>query len=77
VIKQIAHDNRITKYGSLHNFNESKWVNEVIALSKIDPAKKKYKKYNIYTFPESGKNIIIQGYEAEALDNYILKLYNE
>ena len=76
-IKQIAYDNRITKYGSLHNFNESKWINEVIAFSKIDPAKKKYKKYKIYTFPESKKDIIIQGYEAEALDNYILKLYNE
>lgn len=33
-------------------------------------------KYKIYTF-ESGKKIYVQGYESSALDNYILKLYNE
>jgi len=52
-----------------------KWLNTFIKNEGRGHHKKGYR-YKIYNF-ESGRQILVQGYETYALDNYILLIYSE
>ena len=76
VIKKALYT-KYTKYGSKQKYDELSWQKYVITMEDNKEKYKHYKKYRIYHLNELNKDIIVQGYEGEALDTYLLKKYKE
>ena len=77
IVQKHILNTKQTKYGTFQNFIEKSWEKQILSYDKIDPKIKYYKKYHIFKFPKSNREIIVQGYEEQALLAYILKKYEE